>query len=393
MSYRGLERNLVERVQAADVRHYLLADGWERMKGLTDDIAVFRRGDGDDEVVVPMKKELPDYHYRRMAEAISDIADYEDRPSQEILRDLLTGPSDVVRFRVDDPSVSDGTILIEDGMNLFGGAKKALLASACSVVEPLPYYPRLSRSEATTFIKSCRMASEPGSFIARVICPLDAVPSEAEARQLALSSTGADVVEAAPFTRRVTHTLMAALDTLVTSTDRDESASLFDKPEEKRLSANLCDALLEMQPKGRHSSLSVSSHWSARHRSAEVPASKVKLTFEHFEVVEKLANELRPRREPEESAFLGTVVELSGAPGPDNKPEGQVTLRLNDGDDMLTVRVNLDAEDYKTAGTAHFENRHIKIWGTLHRRARIHQMTQYDRVELLGDSNDDALSS
>ncbi|QDG49511.1 hypothetical protein FIV42_01790 [Persicimonas caeni] len=392
MSYKGLDRHLVEKVQAADVRQYLLANDWRRVPDLPDEVAVFRRDGDGQEVVVPMTPEFPEHQYRRMAEAISDIAGYEERAAEQVLNDLLTGPADVVRFRVDDPSVADGTILIEDGLNLFGGARKALLASACSVVDPQAYYARLSRAEASTFIKACRIASEPGSFIARVICPLDAVPVELGDEQLALTDENGERLAPEPFTRKVTGSLMKALDALVTRTNRDEIESLFESPAEQRLSANLCDALLEMQPAGRTSSLTVASHWAARRRPVDAPASCVELRSEHFDVVEQLANRLRPQREAEESSFIGTVIELSGSPGSDGRPQGQVTLRLQDGDDLLTARVNLKAEDYATAGQAHFANRHIKIWGTLHRRARIHQITAYDRLTLLDDSVEDALS-
>ncbi len=389
MSYKGLERHLVEKVLAADVRHYLLANEWRRVPDLPDEIAVFRRDGDEQEVVVPMARSFPEEYYRRMAEAVSDIASYEDRPAEHVLNDLLTGPADVVRFRVDDPSVADGTILIEDGLNLFGGAKKALLASACAVVEPQAYYARLSRAEASTFIKACRIASEPGSFIARVICPLDAVPSEATEEQLALADENGERLDAVPFTRKVTGALMQALDALVTGTNRDSTESLFENPAEQLLSANLCDALLEMQPAGRSSSLTVASHWAARRRPSNVARSCVELRPEHFDVVEQLANRLRPQRELEESAFVGTVIELAGAPGADGRPQGQVTLRIQDGEDLLTARVNLEADDYQTAGRAHFENRHIKIWGTLRRRARIHQITAYERFRLLDQSNEE----
>lgn len=392
-TYKGLDRQSVEQVLARNVRQYLLATGWTRESTLPErvasEIAVFRRQvDGElQEVVVPMKPEQAEYYYRRMAEAVSDIAEYENRLTRDVLDDLSTGPADVVRFHVDDPSVADGTILIEDGLNLFGGAKKALLAAACGVVEPLPYYSQLRRGDSSEFIKSCRMSSESGSFIARVICPLDAVSSEPANGQIEFDEVmDGDEDIAVPFTRRVTMSLMGALNTLVTSTDRDAIGHLFEDPAANRISANLCDALLEMQPPGRLSTLTVGTHWASASQPQTPFPSEIALKNEHFAVVEQLANRLRPQRQPEDSSFIGTVDELSGSPGADGRPSGRVTLRLQDDSSLLTARVDLDAEDYARAAKAHMANQHIKIWGTLRRRARIHKLTRYDRLEVLESS-------
>ena len=392
MAYRGLERERVVQLPSTNLRQYLQSTGWDRFRELPErvagEIAVFRRtvAGEEQEVVVPIRYDEEKYYFRRMAEAVSDLANYEARDAREVLDDLSTGTDDVVQFHVDDPSVADGTILIEDGLNLFEGAKRAVLASACAVVEPLPYYPRLRRATASEFIKACRMSSDRGSFIARVICPLDAVDSEGETAQLTIDEVG-DLAQSVPFTRQVTLSLMRALDALVSSTDRDTTEELFEMPTKHRISANLCDALLEMQPSGRTSTLTIGTHWAISARSKSPAPSAVALKSEHFAVVEQLANRLRPQREPENSSFVGSVDELSGSPGADGRAEGRVTLRLQDGDDLITAHVELDTRDYNTAAQAHLNNRPIEIWGTLRRRARIHKFVRYERIEVLDSAS------
>lgn len=391
MTYKGLERASVIALPPVNVRQYLRASGWSRLTNLPEhvrsEIAIFRREYGEElqEIVFPLQREDDEYFFRRMAEAISDLADYEARSVEDILADLSTGDADVVQFHVDDPSVADGTILIEDGLNLFGGARRALLSSACSVVEPLPYYPRLRRSAASEFIKACRMSSASGSFIARVICPLNAVGSIEENLQLSLDEQN-ESVSPPPFTRQVTQTLMQALQTLVRATDLDDTERLFEDPTSNHINANLCDALLEMQPSGRNSTLTIRTFWASSARPRNTFSDSIALRAEHFTIVERLANSLRPIREQQDSSFVGTVDELAGSPGADGRPEGRVTLRLQEGDDLLTAHVELKADEYARAANAHLSNQHIEIWGTLRRRARIHRITGYNRFEIL-DSN------
>ena len=255
MSYKGLDPQRVRQLRSSDVRDYLRATGWHRLAHEPEGVAIFRINPNDlPEVVVPAATSPADFFYRRMAEAVTDIADHEERDATQVLADLLVGDADVMRFHLDDDTLTDGTIPFAEGLNLFGGARKALLAAACSVVDPQPYYARLSRAEATQFINACRMSSERGSFIARVICPLDADVTDTAAAQLPLTDDATP-----PFTRRVTTTLMQALNALVQGAERDDLDRLTEDSEAGPLSANLCDALLAMQPSGRQAKLSVES--------------------------------------------------------------------------------------------------------------------------------------
>ena len=51
---------------------------------------------------------------------------------------------------------------------------------------------------------------------------------------------------------------------------------------------------------------------------------------------------------------------------------------------VATLRLR-DCGDYAKAGEAHLDDRRVKVWGRLRRRARIHRMTDYDRIELLDE--------
>lgn len=384
MSYKGADPGLIRQLRSVDVRHYLSATGWQRIDGAREGIAVFRI-DPDDlpEVVVPLATELDDYFYRRMAEAVADIAEYEQRRVGEVLEDLLVGDADVVRFQVNDESVADGTILISDGLNLFGGARKALLAVACAVIDPQPFYPRLTRAEATQFINTCRMSSERGSFIARVICPIDVQEPELATELLPLAELQ---TEAVPFSRRVTTGLMRALTMLVEKSNQDDVDQLLHENTHGLLSANLCDALLEMQPSGPHGTLRIGSRWAAtRQLPSDEYSAAVVLHQDHFKAAAELANRLRPARPMEQSLFVGSVVALNGMPGTDGKMQGDVTLQLQDEDELIKARVVLRSEDYEKAGMAHLRNIPIQILGTLQRQARIHQLMPYQRFDVVGE--------
>lgn len=116
------------------------------------------------------------------------------------------------------------------------------------------------------------------------------------------------------------------------------------------VSANLCEALVEMMPADESTDL---------------------------ESIEQLAQRLRPKQGSTLAQFVGKVIELAGSPSQSNELEGDVMLQLQVDDQLVKVRVPLSADDYRHAGLAHFEQRFVSIMGQLRRRGpRSHVLEQ-----------------
>ncbi|MGH9763149.1 MAG: hypothetical protein ACREAC_20170, partial [Blastocatellia bacterium] len=136
MVYKEIPENLVAQVSPLDARNYARAAGWERVNHIPSGIAVFRRPNSEaEEVIIPQIRAFADYNVR-MAEVIATFANFEGRPSIQILNDILSPQSDVLRFSLIGQSAQNGSVPLELGLNLLQGSKKALLASACSVIQP-----------------------------------------------------------------------------------------------------------------------------------------------------------------------------------------------------------------------------------------------------------------
>ncbi len=160
-----------------DARGYAIASGWRRLPGINGKVAVYNHPSSDlDQLIVPLDAGLSDYG-QRMAEVVANLAEKEGRPATEILDDLLLPPSDVLRFRIDEPGSRAGSLPLDQGIELLTGARKALLSAACSVIQPQPFHSRLSRAEAEQLVRSSTLGqTERGSFTAVISCPLEAGP-------------------------------------------------------------------------------------------------------------------------------------------------------------------------------------------------------------------------
>jgi hypothetical protein len=268
---------LVARINPLDARAYAAASGWLRVPTINGKVAVYSHPKSDlDQLLIPLDVNLSDYP-RRMAEVVVNLAEDQGRPAPEVLNDLLLPPSDVLRFTMDELDSQTGAIPLEQGLELLQGAKKALLSAACSVVQPQAFHPRLSRSEAEQLLQACRLGqTERGSFTAVIACPLDAVGPQPirpkpmplfegldEAPAQAVGEASLPAPSGDPFPRRATSLLMWSVAWIVRAVDADRVESLLEPAQEQpTLSANLCEALMMMQPNGDRSRLSILATWA-----------------------------------------------------------------------------------------------------------------------------------
>ena len=215
MSYKGLPEQLVARINPVDARAYALASGWQRRQTVNGKVAIYSHPSSDlDQLLIPLDSAISDYA-TRMAEVIANLAETENRPAFEVLNDLLVPPSDVLRFRLDEPESETGLIPLDQGIGLLVGARRALMAAACSIVQPKSFHPRLSRTEAEQVVRASLLGqSERGSYTAVIACRLDAGPVPRGAKPSALleppSGPTPEPVSPSevPFTRQVTSLLM-----------------------------------------------------------------------------------------------------------------------------------------------------------------------------------------
>lgn len=361
---------LAARVGYQDLRKYVEARGWSRFPSRRDDVAIYRSTkDSDIEVQIPLETSFPDY-----ADAIylaaRRIGEFERRPSEQVLRDLLNPRRDLVRFALKAESTVAGSIDLAMGVALHFGAVKALRASACSAQRPRRFHPRMTLGEAEAYVNACRLGqTEVGSYVLSIDTPLE--------------TRGQIDVTEIPFGRRATQQLFEATDFVARSLRHGEPARVLDD-ERSLVSANLCEALVDMLPADEAADLRLACTWSPLLPCPPSFPSRVLIDRPMFEDLEQLAAQLRPRAGTEPVQFVGMVIELSAAPNVEARLEGDVVLQVQLDDQLAKVRVPLAADDYATALRAHAEQRYVSVKGTIRRGGRINHLEKPTDFALLG---------
>lgn len=361
---------LASRIGFQDARAYLQARGWTSRQSRRDYVAIFASPQGDAEVLIPLERDLGDYA-EAMKRATETVAEVEERPSAQVLHDLLQPRSDTLRFALEGDRHEGGVVGLDQGSSLINGAKKALLASACGARRPRRFHPRMSLVEAQSFVAACQLGpTEVGSFVLTIDAPLELGPQ----------FSGQEA-----FGRRASEYLLTAVGALATSIRKAELSAILDAPDDHAvISSNLCSALVDMMPQDESADLRLRGSWSPILPPRNGVPEAVRLEREMYESIANIADRLKPRAGPQVDRFVGTVVALAGSQGETGQLEGDVTLTLLHEDQALRASAVLGPDDYQKALQAHAGQKHVMFQGILHRGARSNRVEDVAEFQFAG---------
>jgi len=345
-------------------RRYVETRGWVASRSNRDEVAVFHRGDG--ELVLPVDSSLRDYG-AAMLRFAQEIADEETRPLDAVLSDLGAVDRDRHRPALVGTGFESGAGL-EAAETLIEGATRALRSAACSAVSRRAFHPRLSNGETDAFIAASRFAgTERGSFVAVIETPTE-------------------VDGARPgFGRDASVELFRSLQHLVSSLRRDQPEEITaPSATQPQVSANLCEALLQMAPSSEGADLRFEVTWSPL---VPVPArvpTRVQIDRHLYERIQLLAARMRPSTTLAGRRYAGTVRELKGSPGESGRVEGPVVLELLADEGSVRARAHLDADHYQVALEAHASGSPVLVMGELHRATRSYELRNVRALQAAG---------
>lgn len=352
-------------VAPTDLRDYAKSRGWvllpeavrDRLFVLSNPLFARRQ------LVFPIDTTAPDYGEAIML-AVEKLAVLEGRPLQAVLRGLQEVNDDTLSFRIGTPRDDEKTLPLAFAGSIVSGVQQLLLAAACTVLKPQSHHPRLSRNEAQQLIDASQFRhTEPGSFVVKVSCPVNALDVQAPLFPGEMET---------PFVRRTTLTVKRALLELVTAIEADTLPQLIENAKNAAtplISSNLCEALTRFEDDALKNSLDVEISWavSTPPPAGEMAVGPIRFQRDYFPRIEEVRRELRSAEKHHEDTFIGTVERLDGEIGADGLRSGEVILALllTDGE-TVRARTNLTAEQYVAADRAHMtDGAYVKVAGKL----------------------------
>ena len=356
---------------------YIRSLEWEKVEEYGDYSDVYV-GQGLPEIVVPRTKEIGDYAIV-MAQLLDVFSRVEDLPTESVLRRILYADRDVIRARVE--SDGDGTLPIEEGVELLNGSRNALLATVCSWSDRRPVLRPGQNTEATRFLRSVRLGqTEEGSYVVTLLPP---VISPMVQLRLAGLDDPVDDVDNDPYERKMTRHFSQALGAVRKATEDTVAgeSDAFAIAVESGVSANLCEALVQLV--GPYPKVDVSVSWAV---SRPVDQGRTTLSFfkDDVPVLQQVARRFREAGPRPEQRIFGKVVRLARN---DQMVDGTVTVRALIDGRAQSIMVVLNQTDYDKAINAHKGMVVVGLEGDLERVATKWHLRNPKVIDVITDEN------
>lgn len=345
------------------LRAYALHLGLERTSRAINGASVWIDREQNLAVLLPERPDFDDYLLNCMS-AVQGLADLSGKDAATIKDILLNAENDVLRFRAKEETPRDASIPLGDGLNFFTGIRKALTASAKAHYEKRAYFGQAASSAARQFMSSARLGqTEAGSYVVTVIANLPSPVVEGDTSSLALPATPT-------LQRRIMESAIRgfnAAEVAARSYTTSNDAAVFLDAVSDGVSADLCDAIVEMSRGAGRYGVGIDVDWSLylTETDAEIPTS---VSFDSGEIPALLAGaEALRSAVPEETVTIVGWIETLSRPAELSGP-GTITLVVDSGlSKGAKVRVALDAASYAQAVAAHYALDRVTVQGLLTR--------------------------
>lgn len=377
MKTRILDTDALATVSPAALAAYVRSEGWTKTEpyGQHGDIYT---ADNKPELVLPRTDRLADY-VSVVSRLIGILSEVKGQDEIAIYRDLTGADHDVVRVRA-IVSENDGTVPINQGVEMVAQAKEMLLSVACATRSAQAVYRTGANRWATDYMKQVRLGqTEQGSFVVTMMSPVPPL-------LLPVPDSSWAEYDDEPYERQVTRRLVQALEASRDAAERAHSgdgAAAFESAVSAGVSANLCDAVAKLIE--GTTGLEVSVNW-ARTRPTPEPRRRIRFSESDAGAFKEAARLFLAREPRPDTKLFGTVHKLTRE---EWEIEGQATFGVDMDGKNQSVSATLDERNYSVAIHAHEAHNPVIVTGDLERvKQRWHMVNATVREFVTDDDTD-----
>lgn len=377
MSRSAFDISLLDTVKPQEVQGYLESHGWIQQEQIGNKASIWIQPceDGDEfEVLLPLIKELRDYS-ANISTLIETLEIAEQRSQIEILNDLTNYSADILRVRVNTPKTVNGRIPFIDGIKFSHGVKDLIISNVKAKIKPEAYFEKKENSlKIDRYLENLQMGHEKGSYVLDIISPL---PSQTT---LDFGEEISDRVE--PFARSTMKQLARSLQIVQNLAERVSSNEIdvdhFLEVVSEGVSANLCDAIVEIDKSGECRGVDIKLSWSPIFKISNDVPTAIFLSRNIIPVIERAAKRLKSIHQ-DNFELRGLVINLHRLP--DTKT-GKVIVKSNIDNKNREIAVKLQDEDYEIALQAHSKEIMIVCYGELSREGGTFNLLNPRRIAI-----------
>ncbi len=376
MKVRIRDADALRALKPLEISVYLRAKGWRQTADINGKASLWILANEGIEfdVTVPQRRDFEDYALR-ISEVLETLAKAERRSELDILHDLLTATSDVIRVRAPSQDAENGTLSLNKAVEFVARSRDLMLAADCAAIDKRAFFARRKAQLAIDYLADVRMGqTERGSFVLTILSP---VAPELKPVQDLLPDVGV------PYERQVTRTLMVSLKTL------DEAARAagahgdmapFQAAISKGVSANLCDAIVGLAEVSSGRGLEINVSWSPSRPADDDVPTRIFFAGDAVPIIREAARQFRETAPSDDVEVEGVVTRLDRGP---EAVGGEVTIYGNVEGQSRRMILRLEGETYSRAVQAHASRQTVRCTGDLIKEGRSYRLQNPRRFEVL----------
>ncbi|MFR3482073.1 MAG: hypothetical protein ACLTXL_00315 [Clostridia bacterium] len=346
-------------ITAASIDRYLQLNGWIRNYDFANrNMMVYTdKNNHQKTLAIPASEEFDDF-YSILSNAIELLQKKENRPANEIVKDITITFIDRLEFRVISEITEDGKIPLEYAADCVEGLKNLILYSVCAEQSACPICYRTTDYAKALLNKFKLAQTEKGSFILNV----DIQVVDENNEQTVLEESDIPV----PFEHKVIKrigTAISQVDAIVNNQRQlTETAETAFK---NGITANMCDAFLKMRPVSDADKVTTTIRYASSLTRQTGQVERIEIRTNHFLVIDELAKIYRDKVAIQDVNLIGVIRSLSRK----SDTHGDLkTIRLYTvfkGTSHTVTIVLTDDDQYRIACDAHRDGLEVSVSGEL----------------------------
>lgn len=353
--------DIVGNINPIELCKYLKDLNWNEFNlNIKSKIKIFQKEKNNEllQVKVPLEKCFNDYN-EIMLQTCKTIAYFQGKSLEQTILELLNPLSDIIRVRINNNNIENGSILFEDAINLYDNAKKLISSTAMSLYNNSPIYKGKLPEQVQYFIDHCRYGqTEIGSYVVSIVCPFLKETNNGHV-QLSLFSEEDECAHS--LTRKITKKLIKDLCNVKNTIDSGEDLDKLIYASSGNINVNFLDALKNLNISEKDSCLEITTKWAPTIEIDERIQSFVSFNNDYYNPIKTKVDYYKNDINNFELEIIGKIKSLSSEPVIEDRNSGIITVVALIDEKKRVLKIKLNKENYQSAITAHKLGKYVKI--------------------------------
>ena len=357
-------QEMAGKISFVDLCKYVSDVGWTKYQGkVAEGIAIYQKYYKENfyQIKVPCNREFEDYS-EAIYSAVEKISKTENKSVEQVILELLNPMSDILRVRQVSKNVENGSILVEDAINLFDNAKKMLLNATLDILNYKKVYKGRIPEEVSNFINNCRYGqTEIGSYVISLVCPFMDIIGAGKIKQLSLFSE--EDTAAHSLTRRATKKVIDSINLIKDTLEQGEDLTKLIENTENPISVSFMESLANLNLSQEDNSIEITAKWAPTVNVNRAKKDSAVISHDYYSPLKTIVEKYKTDDEKMNVTLEGKIYQLDAKPKVENRKKGNARLIYIAGDSSRKISVELKKPDYDEAIYAHANGRTVRISG------------------------------